>query len=44
MRKRIIFALFAIMVLSFSFTGCRSKALCPAYGDSATEQVQDDLT
>jgi hypothetical protein len=44
MRKKIVFALFALMVLSFSFSGCRSKELCPAYGDSATEKVQENLS
>jgi hypothetical protein len=44
MRKRIVFAFFALMVLCFSFSGCKSKALCPAYGDSSTEQVQENLT
>lgn len=42
MRKRIVFAVFALMVLGFSLTGCRSQELCPAYGDNqSTEQPQE---
>jgi hypothetical protein len=44
MRKRIVFALFALMVIGLSLTGCKSQELCPAYGDSATEQTQVDLS
>ncbi len=44
MRKRIVFALFALMVVGFSLTGCKSQELCPAYGDSTTEQTQEILS
>jgi hypothetical protein len=44
MRKRIVFALFALMVLSLSFSGCKSKELCPAYGDSTPVQVEENLS
>ncbi len=43
MRKRIVYAVFALMVISMTLSGCRSKELCPAYGDAATEQVQQDI-
>jgi hypothetical protein len=44
MRKRMVFALLALMVIGFSLTGCKSKELCPAYGDSAIEKTQVDLS
>ncbi|MFN3557109.1 MAG: hypothetical protein ACK4VN_14210 [Bacteroidales bacterium] len=34
MKKRIVFAVFACMVLGLSLSSCRSKELCPAYTDS----------
>jgi hypothetical protein len=44
MRKRIVFALFAFMVIGISLSGCKSQELCPAYGENATEQTQENLT
>lgn len=43
MRKRVVFAIFALMVLASGLTGCKSKELCPAYGDAKTEQVQENI-
>jgi hypothetical protein len=37
MKRRVIFALFALSLLSFSFVGCKSQEICPAYGDSNVE-------
>lgn len=44
MRKRIVIALFALMLTGIVMTGCRSQELCPAYGDNATEQSTDNLS
>lgn len=44
MRKRIVFAVFALMVLGVSLSGCKSQELCPAYGDAAAEQTQENLS
>lgn len=41
MKRRVIFAIFALMLFSISFIGCSSQQpLCPAYGDSEVE-MQD---
>lgn len=34
MKKRIVFAVFAVMLIGVSLSGCKSKELCPAYTDS----------
>ncbi len=44
MRRRIVFAVFALMLLGVSLSGCRSQELCPAYGDVVTEQPQENLS
>jgi len=44
MRKRIVFALFALMVIGISLSGCKSQELCPAYGENVTEQPQENLS
>ncbi len=44
MKKRIVYAVFALMLIGLSLSGCRSQQLCPAYTDSAeqTEQLQEN--
>lgn len=32
MKKRIMFALFVLMIAGSALTGCKSQELCPAYG------------
>lgn len=44
MKRRVIYALFALMMIAASFTGCRSQELCPAYGDATVEQTQENLS
>lgn len=39
MKKRIVFAVFALMLLGVSLSGCRSKELCPAYTDAAPIEI-----
>ncbi len=43
MKKRIVFAVFTLMLLGISLSGCRSKELCPAYTDAVqVEIIQED--
>ncbi len=46
MRRRIIFAVFALMLLGVSLSGCRSQELCPAYTNSevVSEQSTENLS
>jgi len=39
MKKRIVFAVFALMLLGISLSGCRSKELCPAYTDATPVEL-----
>jgi uncharacterized lipoprotein YehR (DUF1307 family) len=43
MKQRVIYAIFALMLIGISLSGCRSKELCPAYTDniSTTEEVTE---
>lgn len=45
MKKKLYLMLFALMLLGFSMTGCRSRELCPAYTESqpTTEEVSVSL-
>lgn len=45
MKKRIVYAVFALMVLGVSLNGCRSQELCPAYTDSTntTQEQQENI-
>ncbi len=44
MKKRLVYAVFALMLLGISMSGCRSKELCPAYTVDADniEVIQED--
>lgn len=44
MRKRIVYAVFALMLLSVTLSSCRQQELCPAYGDAAPGQTQENLS
>lgn len=44
MRKRIVFAVFALMLTGIVMSGCRSQELCPAYGENTNEQQQENLS
>jgi len=39
MKKRIVFAVFTLMLLGISLSGCRSKELCPAYTDAEPIEI-----
>ncbi len=42
MKKRIVFAVFALMLLGISLSGCRSKELCPAYTDATQVELTSE--
>jgi hypothetical protein len=44
MKKRIVFAVFALMLLGISLSGCRSKELCPAYTDADSVELRQEET
>ncbi len=41
MKKRIIFALFVLMITGIALTGCKSQELCPAYGENQNQTEED---
>ncbi|MFP4289549.1 MAG: hypothetical protein ACLFQS_09840 [Bacteroidales bacterium] len=41
MKKRIIFALFVLMIAGTALTGCKSQELCPAYGEKHNQTEED---
>lgn len=42
MKKRIVFAVFALMLLGISLSGCKSKELCPAYTDADPIEIRQE--
>ena len=37
MKRKVIYACFALMLLGISLSSCRSQELCPAYTEDTTE-------